>query len=85
MLDEKKFKKMNTVQRYSFLKKEGRHIASRYFMEYNVHLCYVDPHYVEIWYKMGYDMIFWIEIVKNSKTLNAYADLVDIKKDLGIE
>lgn len=85
MLDEKKFKKLNTAQRYERLKKEGKHLASRYYADYNVHLCYLEPYYVEIWYKMGFDMIYWIEIVKNKDTLHAYADLVNIKKDLGLD
>lgn len=85
MLDEKKFKKLSVSQRYELVKKEGRHLASRYFADYNVHLCYVEPHYIEIWYKMGFDMIYWIEIVTSEDTLNAYADFVNVKKDLGLK
>ena len=82
MLDEKEFNKMNTAQRFERLKKEGHHLASRFFKDYNVHLCYVEPFYVEIWYKMGFDMIYWIEIVKNKDILDTYTDLVDINKNL---
>lgn len=82
MLEEKKFNKMNTKQRYELLKKSGRHLASRYYADYNVHLCYLEPFYVEIWYKMGFDTIFWIEIVKNKEILDTYTDLIDIEKNL---
>jgi hypothetical protein len=82
MLDEKEFNKMNTAQRFERLKKEGHHLASRFFTDYNVHLCYDEPFYIEIWYKMGFDMIYWIEIVKNKDILDTYTDLVDIHKNL---
>ena len=76
---------MNIAQRYELLRKEGTHLASRYFADYNVHLCYMKPYYVEIWYKLGFDTIYWVEIVKNEQTLESYSNLVDIKKDLGID
>ena len=72
---------MNTAERFEFLRKNGQHLASRFFADYNVHLCYCNPHYIEIWYKIGFDTIQWIEIVKNKQTLDAYANLVDIKKE----
>ncbi len=76
---------MNTAQRYAYVKKNGKHLASRYYADYNVHLCYIKPHYIEIWYKMGFDMIYWVEIVTSKDTLDAYADMVDIDKGLDLE
>lgn len=82
MLDAKVFKKMSTTKRYEYLREHGTHLASRYYADFNVHLIYCAPHYVEVWYKLGYDMIYWVELVKNKETLNSYADLVNIEKDL---
>lgn len=76
---------MNVAQRFAFLKANGTHLASRFFGDYNVHLIYCRPCYVEIWYKLGFDTISWIEIVKNEDTLSAYADLVNIEKDLKLK
>lgn len=77
------FKKMSLQQRYSCLKNDGVHLASREFGGYWVHLFSLDNFYVEVWVLMGLNQIRWIEIQSNQDTIDLYVEKMDISKLFG--
>ena len=84
MLTIKEFEKYTLKKKYNLLKKEGAHIASRIYQDFNVHLFSLHGHYIEAWYKLSLNQLYWIEVVKNKETLNAYTNEINIK-DLGLK
>jgi hypothetical protein len=84
MITEKEFSKLKLARKYGLIKKEGEFIASRFFESYNVHLYSLNGIYVEVWFKVGLNLLYWVDVLKNEEILNEYLDNIDLKKDLGL-
>lgn len=75
---EKQFRKMKINQRIDLLKRKGEFVGSRFFNSYHVYLFTYNTHYIELYYRIGFDMIEFVEIQKNKKIIEAYAENVKI-------
>ncbi len=84
MLTPKEFKRLKLQHKYNLLKKEGTHLASRIYSTYNIHLFQLENFYVEVWYKIALNQIYWIEVLQNESALDQYLQKIDVKKELGL-
>lgn len=78
MISKEEFNKFNLHKRIAFLKSDGTCIAERYHLSYQVFLYTYSDFYVEVWMKVGLNMVQWIEIVNNPETLKMYVKDIDI-------
>lgn len=78
MVSKEEFNKLNLTKRVTLLKSEGTCIAERYHLSYQVFLYTCSDFYVEVWMKIGLNMVQWIEIVNNPETLKMYIKDIDI-------
>lgn len=72
------FKKLPLEERYSQVKSRGDFVASRYHLGFHVHLFTLDGFFVEVWQRIGFDSIQWIEVVNSDSTINSYLDNIDL-------
>lgn len=84
MLTEKEFGRLSLNKKYQLVKKEATYLGARLFESYNVKLFGYNDFYIEVWYRLGLNQIYWIEVLKNKDTLKDYADQLDLK-DLGLD
>ena len=81
---EKSFRKLNDTDKLKALKEKGAYVGSRMYSAYHIHLYVYEGFFVEIWYKLGLNLIQWIDIQKNDDILQQYTDKIDIYRDLNI-
>ena len=60
MVSKAEFQKCRLTARKKLLQDAGIHLASRYYRSYAVHLYAVSNFYVELWIRMDFDEICWI-------------------------
>lgn len=81
MVSKAEFQKCRLTARKRLLQEAGVHIASRYYRSYAVHLYAVNNFYVELWIRMDFDEICWIEVADSDNVADNYSgDL----KELGL-
>lgn len=79
MVSKTEFQKCRLTARKKLLQDSGTHVASRYFRAYAVHLYSVSNFYVELWIRMDFDQICWIEIADSANVAENYAGKVDLR------
>lgn len=84
-MTEKEFRKLTLKKRLRWVEGNGTYIASRFSNSYYVHLFSVSGFYVEVYYKLGYDLIHFVEIQKNKDVLCEYVERFDYEKHLGFK
>ena len=82
---EKAFKKLSVIQRLSRLKKNGQYVGSRFYSAYHIHLYVYEGLFIEVWFKLGLNLIHWIDVQKSEDVLHQYTEKVDIYNDLGLD
>jgi len=80
MLTEKEFLKKRLKARYELLEKEGEFIGSRFYSSYHVHLFRYHNFYVEMWKKLGINLIHSIDVVRSHEVLSEYVKDLDLGK-----
>ncbi len=73
------FKKLSLDEKYKAVKARGDFVASRYYPGFNVHLFALDGFFIEVWKRVGFDFIQWIEVVNSDSSVNSYLDNIDIE------
>lgn len=76
-----KFKALSKKGKYREVQDHGNHIANRYYQSYEIHLYQVRDLLVEVWWKLGLNQIYWIEIVGRDR-VELYADEVKLNLKL---
>ncbi len=82
MCNEKVFNKMGLDARVDVLREQGTYIGARYYGSYHVHLYALNGFYVELYMKLGINLIQIVEIQKNRKIIEQYAEGVKLEIDL---
>jgi hypothetical protein len=77
-MTKEEFRKLKLSGRYTELKSNGVHLASRDFNGYFVHLFSLNDFYVEVWILIGLGQIRWIEIQENQSQIDLYIDKLDL-------
>ena len=83
-MDQKSFNKLSLDARRTLLKKGGNFLATRQYRAHTVHLYDLNGSYIEVWNRIGYDYIEWIEFTNNKETINTYLKKINIEEDLNI-
>ena len=84
MVSKEQFQQYRLPSRRKLLQESGIHLGSRYYRSYAVHLYAVSNFYVELWIRMDFEEICWIEIADNAQVAENYAGKIDLKKELGL-
>jgi len=71
-MNEIEFLKLGLQDRFERTRKEGRYVASRIFRSYEIHLYQCGKFYVEIWQKVGLNLVHFVEVLKNEQALDEY-------------
>jgi len=73
------FRKKRLLDRFGIVETKGTFLANRIHGSFNVDLYYLEDFYVEVWKKVGLNIIHWIETVEK-KNLEYYTDHINIDK-----
>lgn len=84
MVTKEEFQNYRLSSRRDLLQKAGTHLGARYFRSYVVHLYAVSNFYVELWIRMDFEEICWIEIADSAQVAENYVNLKNFGKELGI-
>lgn len=71
------FRKIRLLDKYGLVETEGNLLAERRYKSFRVRLYSLNDFYVEVWNKVGLNIIYWIEVV-DQKNFEFYTDLIDI-------
>jgi hypothetical protein len=83
-MDQKSFNKLSLDARRTLLKKGGNFLATRQYRAHTVHLYDLNGSYIEVWNRVGFDCIEWIEFTNNKETINSYLKKINLEEDLNI-
>lgn len=84
MSNEKKFRSLSLTGRFRHLKKEGKYLDSRFFGSYQVHLYEVEGFFAEVWVRLDFEEVVWIEIASSEQVAENYAGNIDLNDSLGL-
>lgn len=84
MVSKEQFQHYQLPSRRKLLQEAGTHLGARYYRSYVVHLYSVSNFYVELWIRMDFEEICWIEIADNGQVAENYAGKIDLKKEFGL-
>ena len=83
-MDQKTFNKLSINAKRALLLEGGIFLATRQYRSHTVHLYDLNGSYIEVWNRIGYDCIEWIEFTNNKDTINSYLKNINIEEDLNI-
>jgi len=81
-MNQKTFNRLSIEDKRALVQRDGTFLASRQHISHIVHLYDLNGTYIEVWIKIGFDLIEWIEITNNKETINSYLKNINIDKDL---
>lgn len=84
MVTKDEFQNYRLSSRRDLLQRAGTHLGARYYRSYAVHLYAVSNFYVELWIRMDFDEICWIEIADPAQVAENYVDFKKFGKELGL-
>lgn len=73
------FKKLTLSSKYKLIQEEAELIGNRVYTSYEIKLYSFRNLLVEVWFKMGFHQIYWIEIIDSKRVYDIYGPLVKIK------
>jgi hypothetical protein len=82
------FRKLTIFRQVELLFEEGRHVLSRIYLFYNVHLYIYSGFYVEIWYRQADNKIERVILLDQTDVLDLYDSqigLSDITGSIGLK
>lgn len=78
MVSRVEFNKSSPQARIALLKKSGEYIGRRYYRGYVVRLYSVGIFYAELWIRMDFDQVSWIELADSNYVAEHYTGAVDL-------
>lgn len=81
---KKDFSKLRLKQKYFLLKKDGEYIASRFYRTYHIHLYLIEDFYAEVWMRVTFNELCWIEIADEKMVLENYLDHLNPGRELNL-
>jgi hypothetical protein len=85
-VNSEEFRKLTIFRQVEVLFENGRHILSRIYLFYNVHLYIYSDFYIEIWYRQADNKIERVAFLDQTDVLDLYdkqIGLSDIDGSLG--
>ena len=83
-MNQKTFNKLSLDAKRGLLKEGGIFLATRQHRSHTVHLYDLNGSYIEVWNRIGFDCIEWIEFTNNKETINSYLKKINLEEDLNI-
>ena len=83
-MNQKTFNKLSLNAKRALLQNEGTFLATRQFRAHIIHLYDLNGNYIEVWNRIGFDCIEWIEFTNNKETINSYLKKINLEEDLNI-
>jgi hypothetical protein len=77
-MTEAEFLRLNRTARLEAVKEQGEYIGSRAHGGHRVHLYRMEGFFCEVWMRLGWDQVEWIEVARNTEVLSEYVRL-DLK------
>ncbi len=84
MSKEKAFRSKSLHERYEHVRKHGKYLDSRFYSSYRVHLYEVEGFFAEVWLRIDFEQVVWIEVATRNQVVENYANNIDLKKSLGL-
>lgn len=73
------FQKLSLTRKYDCLKSGSDYVGARIYGSFHVHLFLYNGYYVEMWKKLGINVIHSIDVVRSQAILDTYLDNIDFK------
>lgn len=74
-MEEADFIRLDRQRRLEAVRSEGEYLGSRAHVGYRVHLYRMDGFFCELWMRLGWDQVEWIEVARNQEVLTEYVKL----------
>lgn len=74
-MNEADFIRLGRQHRLDTVKAEGEYLGSRGHGGHRVHLYRMDGFFCEVWMRLGWDQVEWIEVARNTEVLTDYVRL----------
>ena len=71
------FRKKRLLDKFGIVETEGNLLGERNYKSFRVRLYSLQDFYVEVWNKVGLNIIYWIEVV-DRQNFEFYTDLIDL-------
>ena len=78
-IDKAGFQNLKLKQKYNYLREQGKYVASRSFGSFEVHLYSVAGFYAEVWLRVAFQQLAWIETVTVDQVQERYPWLRGIR------
>lgn len=83
-MTEEAFIRLDRRQRLEAVRAHGEHLGSRRHVGHSVHLYRVGPDrgagfFCEVWIRLGWNQVEWIEVARNPHVLSEYVDLKPLR------
>jgi hypothetical protein len=78
MASEAAFLRLDRQGRLDAVRAEGEYLGSRTHGGHRVHLYRMDGFFCELWMRLGWHQVEWIEVARNTEVLSDYVHL-DLK------
>ena len=72
---EPEFLRLDRLRRLDAVKAEGEYLGSRGHGGHRVHLYRMDGFFCEIWMRVGWQDVEWIEVARSTEVLSEYVKL----------
>jgi hypothetical protein len=72
---EPEFLRLDRLRRLDAVKAEGEYLGSRAHGGHRVHLYRMDGFFCEIWMRVGWQDVEWIEVARSTEVLSEYVKL----------
>ncbi|HRD53140.1 MAG TPA: hypothetical protein PKY96_10895 [Flavobacteriales bacterium] len=72
------FIRLDRQHRLDAVRAAGEYLGSRAHGGHRVHLYRMDGFFCEVWMRLGWDQVEWIEVARNTDVLSEYVHL-DLK------
>ncbi len=77
-MQEADFIRLDRMGRLDAVRAGGEYLGSRVHGGHRVHLYRMDGFFCEVWMRLGWDQVEWIEVARNTEVLSEYVRL-DLK------
>ncbi len=74
-MKEADFIRLDRQRRLVAVRSEGEHLGSRGHGGHRVHLYRMDGFFCEIWMRVGWQDVEWIEVARSTEVLSEYVKL----------
>ena len=84
MSKENAFRSMSLSARKKHLRAHGKYLDSRFYGSFQIHLYEVEGFFAEVWLRIDFEEVVWIEIADSEQVAATYAHNIDLKRSLDL-